>query len=105
MAIPTANDFIINVVLVNFFLLIDSRYYFRNFAVGKDAAKNFNYKMVWVKTSQYATNRHSSPCSMVSIFLNGACLIFDVTRNVLEKCFFPQEMFWYLLEFYLHLFV
>ena len=43
--------------------------------------------MVWLKSS------HSSLCAVVSIFdiLNGACLIFAVVGNVLEKCCFLSK--------------
>ena len=58
-------------------------------------------KMVWLETSQHTVNRHSYPCSMMSIclILNGACLIFAVTGNVLENCCFPPKMFLNVLEF------
>ena len=54
--------------------------------------------MVYLKSS------HTSPCSVASIFviLKGACLIFPVAGNVLEKCRFLTknclEWFWILLS-------
>ena len=62
---------------------------------GLDSAlyKNYLYRfnlitrMVWLKSSQCVINRHSSSCSMASIFvtLNWAFLIFAVAGNGLEK--------------------
>ena len=59
--------------------------------------------MFWLKSSQYVTYSHSSPCSMASIFaiLNGACLIFAVARNVTVVLFPRKDV----LEFHFQHFV
>ena len=51
-------------------------------------------KMDWLKSSQYVINSPSSPCSMASIFviLNGACFVFAISGNVLEKCCFARKI-------------
>ena len=54
-------------------------------------------KMV-LPSSQDVANREFSPFSLASIFVifNGACLIFAVAGNVLEKCcFFKKKMEFY----------
>ena len=77
-------------ILVNFFLII---YYFvlDILLVGKNAANGLSVNQHNVFNKDTFLHRFS--LAYIFDILNGACLIFAVTGNVLEKFCFLQMMF------------